>query len=151
MEKDLNINDLKILIVDDDKWIHKIISKHLSAWGFKISSAYDPYDGLQQAVEVQPFLMFVDIYLPDISGEFLLKMIKKLNQTTSIPVLIISANIDKSLIQRTIQWGATGLLAKPVTPNSLARKVQDCLPPLLFKELYEKYPDFKNALLEGED
>ena len=67
-----------ILIIDDDIWIQRIICYYLQNWGFKTYSAYNAFDGLALAIKHRPTLIVLDIIMPEVEGDILLKMLKRI-------------------------------------------------------------------------
>lgn len=128
-EKDVSLSPHKILIIDDDMWIQRLFSKYLVEWGFRPLSAYNPYEGVAMAVKHQPLVIFLDIVMPEVQGEVLLKMLKAIEQTSEIPVFVISANFNKELLSETYKNGAAGFLSKPFSQtliyNSLKKNLND--------------------------
>jgi CheY-like chemotaxis protein len=61
--------------------------------------------------------------LPEIRGDTMLKLLKKIEITESIPVIIISANIDKDLLRFALANGAVAFISKPFTEEVLQEKV----------------------------
>jgi len=148
METMSNIEKISCLIIDDDNWIHRIIIRYLNLWGFSVTSAFDPYEAVAMALKDNPTIIFLDIFLPDISGKHLLKLFRKLETTSNTPIIIMSGNLDKELLHSTYVNGANGFISKPITPNILAKKIQDCLDPDLFETILANSPELSQALIE---
>lgn len=129
------LEDYKVLTIDDDKWIQRIFTQYLSNWGFTNISAFDPFTGLSEAIKQKPILIFLDIYLPEVNGEVLIKFLKKLEFTQDIPIVIISGNLNKDLIKTTYHSGAAGFITKPFTQDTLFSKIKEVLPPAIYNRL----------------
>jgi len=80
----------KILIVEDDKFLAKMLAKMLESHGFDVVLAGTGREGLLKVSTENPKLVLLDIILPDIDGFDLLETIKKDDKTKRIPVVIIS-------------------------------------------------------------
>ncbi len=126
---------LPILIIDDDNWIHRIISHYLNTWGFTPISAMDAVEGLAKAIQIKPILILLDIIMPEVKGDTLLKMLKAIDITSDIPVLILSGNLNIDILSTTFKKGAVGYIAKPFTQETLFAKIRECLNPEIIKKL----------------
>ena len=67
--------EYKVLIIDDDNWIERIISKYVEDLGFQAISADDPIVGIGMAVMQKPTVILLDIYMPELNGYTLLKIL----------------------------------------------------------------------------
>jgi two-component system phosphate regulon response regulator PhoB len=124
MFENLSGNHTKsVLLIDDDNWVHKSITQYLGKQDFTVISALNPYDGLAMAVNNKPDVILLDYILPEIRGDTMLKLLKKIEITESIPVIIISANIDKDLLRFALANGAVAFISKPFTEEVLQEKV----------------------------
>jgi two-component system, NtrC family, sensor kinase len=138
VEKDPSLSPYKVLIIDDDMWIQRIFSKYLVEWGFRPISAYDPYEGVAMAVKHQPLMIFLDIIMPDVQGEVLLKMLKAIDITSEIPINIISGNFSKELLSDTYKHGAVGFLSKPFSQLVIYNALRKHLPLEVINDLESK-------------
>ena len=124
-----------VLIVDDDKWIHRVLAHYLRSWGFNPISAFDAIDGIAMATKFRPLLILLDIIMPEIKGDLVLKILKRIEITQNIPVIVISGNLNTEVLGNTYKSGAAGFLSKPITQQILEEKVTDCLGPAIFTQL----------------
>lgn len=124
-----------ILTIDDDKWIQRIFSQYLNQWGFNNISAMDPFSGLEEAIRNKPLIIFLDIVMPEVNGDLLIKFLKKLEYTSKIPVVIISGNLNKELIKNTYLSGAAGFITKPFNQETLFNKIKEVLDPAIFNRM----------------
>ncbi len=134
-----SLADYTILIIDDDMWIQRLFSKYLKEWGFEPVSAFDPYEGLALAVKRLPLAIFLDIYLPDVPGDVILKMMRTIETTKDIPIFSVSANFDKALLKDTYQAGATDFLSKPVKQSKIYEVLKENLPEEIINSLGDKF------------
>lgn len=118
------LKELPILLIDDDKWILKILKKFLERWGFMVTMADNPVDGIVLALENRPLLIFLDILMPDVKGDTLLKMLKKIEFTSNVPVIILSGNLSKDILGSAFKNGANGFISKPFTEELLLEKLK---------------------------
>ena len=98
----------QILIVDDSADDRNLFVHYLSQKGYAVSTARDGKGGLEKAVELQPDLVLLDLWLPLVSGWAILKRLKSDPGTQDIPILVVTGH---SLV-RPLQ--SAGLLTKPV-------------------------------------
>jgi CheY-like chemotaxis protein len=114
----------KVLVVDDDKWIQKIFRQYLSLWGFTHVEAMTGTDGLKKAMDEDVVAIFLDIVLPDVYGDIVLKFIKAYEESKDPPVVIVSSSISKNLIRQTYGDGASGFVMKPFSKEVLQEKIR---------------------------
>ena len=80
----------KILVVDDDSILSKMIDISLTRRGHNVKVSYSGVEAVKYLFEEKPDLMVLDIRLPDCDGWFLVKLFKKLEWAEKIPLIIIS-------------------------------------------------------------
>lgn len=78
----------KIIIIDDEPQIRKLLKMSLQAEAYKIYEAASGREGLMLAASVHPDLVIVDLGLPDMDGK---EVVKKLRDWSSVPVIILTA------------------------------------------------------------
>lgn len=118
---------MKILIVEDDKFLSELISTKLTKEGFEVSIALDGETGLQKARAEKPGIVLLDILLPGISGFEVLEQIKKDADPTikNIPVLILSNFGQESKVQQGLSLGAVDYLVKAnFTTGEIVEKIR---------------------------
>lgn len=118
-----------VLLVDDDQWIHRVVTHYLRNWGFNPVSAFDPIEGIALSIEIRPRLILLDIVMPDIKGDVLLKLFKRMQMTSNIPIIIISGNLDIDILGSTYKDGAAGFITKPIKEVVLLKKINEVLMP----------------------
>jgi len=115
-----------VLIIDDDVWMQRILSKTLGSYGFKqtyLSS--NGFDGVSKAVEFQPSLIVLDILMPELSGHLTLKILKSIKSTKDIPVVMVSALSDMENLGKAVKSGTAGFISKPFTRATVYEKLLD--------------------------
>jgi CheY-like chemotaxis protein len=123
-----------VLIVDDDVWMQRILSRIVESIGFEPIVASDGYEAIALALERSPAVIFLDIIMPELSGHQTLKLLKRLSPTRSIPVLVITAMSDTENLGLAIKEGAAGFIRKPFTRALIMERLQE----LLGEELVQK-------------
>lgn len=115
----------KILVIEDDKFLRKVIEKKLLGEGHKIVEALDGESGVQAAQEQNPDLILLDLVLPEMDGFETLKRIKKDKKTFKIPVIILSNLGEKENINKGLKLGAVDYLIKAkLDPGQIMARVQ---------------------------
>jgi PleD family two-component response regulator len=118
--------EYSLLIIDDDIWMQRILSKTMNSYGFKKAFlASNGFDGVALAVEHRPTLIFLDILMPELSGHLTLKLLKKIKLTRDIPVLVVSALSDVENLGMAVKSGISGFISKPFTRATIYEKLVD--------------------------
>lgn len=116
----------KILIIEDDKSISKLLSFHLQSEGFSTENVYDGQAAIDALTKNSYECIILDLMLPYINGFEILKIARyKLDIKT--PIIISSAKSDDSDIISAIELGADDYLTKPFSPKILSAKVKAAL------------------------
>jgi len=114
----------KILIVEDDPTIARVMKEHLEGWGFAVCLAGDFTRVAEQAAELEPHLILLDIRLPYYNGFHWCAEIRK---TSKVPIVFISSADDNMNVVMAINTGGDDFIAKPFDLNVLTAKVQALL------------------------
>jgi len=118
--------EYSVLIIDDDVWMQRILSKTLQSYGFKKTFlASNGFDGIAKSVEFRPNLIVLDILMPELSGHLTLKVIKSIKITKDIPVIMVSALSDVENLGRAVKSGTAGFISKPFTRATVYEKLLD--------------------------
>jgi CheY-like chemotaxis protein len=104
---------IKILLVEDSKFLRLATERALTRAGYEVSSAADGEDALRVAREKFPDLILLDMLLPKMSGPDVLKALKEDALTRAIPVVVITGLSQKNAA-RLQEDGAVGFLEKSV-------------------------------------
>ncbi len=102
----------KILIIEDEQSLAKIIRLALEEIGYDVVLAFSSEEGIQKARAVLPALIVLDILLPGKSGFECLKRLKAGKLTSRIPVIVLSNLGQDEEIRLGIKYGATDYLVK---------------------------------------
>jgi len=140
-----NYKGKKILAVDDDPFIRKMFHSMLENKGFQVYSAVDGADAVKKALQIKPDVIFLDIMMPEVDGFQALDMLRKMEQTQRIPIIIATARADTNTLLKAIKLGANDFIAKPFTRTMIMRKVRLAL---LSKEEREKLDENEHILLK---
>ncbi len=111
----------KILIIDDEVQIRRLLEITLSANGYKISEASTGKEGLTMAATGQPELIILDLGLPDVDG---LEILKKLRDWYVKPIIILSVRSAEEDIINALDNGANDYLTKPFRTGELLARIR---------------------------
>lgn len=121
------VNDKRILVVDDEPDIVALVAYHLAKAGFRVSTATNGVDAVDQARNEQPSLIVLDLMLPGMSGFEVLEEIRREQSTGDIAVLMLTARKDEPDRVRGFSLGADDYLTKPFSPAELVLRVKAIL------------------------
>ena len=110
-----------ILVCDDDKQIVEAINIYLTGEGFEVIKAYDGYEALEYLEDHEVNLMIVDVMMPGLDG---IRTTLKVRETSSIPIIILSAKSEDSDKILGLNIGADDYLSKPFNPLELVARVK---------------------------
>ena len=113
----------KIMIVDDDIELLKVLPEILQPWEFKFTTLEDPrqfWDVLQAVV---PDLLVLDVEMPHFSGIELCKVLRTHPYWCKLPVLFLSIHQDIAICTEAFASGANDFISKPVLAQQLARRI----------------------------
>jgi len=114
-------NEGKILIIDDEVQIRRLLVITLSANGYKISEAASGKEGVNLAASIQPVIIILDLGLPDSDG---LDILRKLREWYNKPVIILSVRKSEDDIIKALDLGANDYLTKPFRTGELLARIR---------------------------
>ncbi len=117
----------KILIVEDEKDIVKMLDYNLKKEGFRTALAYDGEDALDLATREHPDLIILDLMLPGIDGLEVCKTLKKESKTSNIPIIMLTAKAQEADKVVGLELGADDYVTKPFSPRELIARVKAVL------------------------
>ena len=113
--------NLPIVVIDDDRSWLQAVETLLREEGFDVQTAEDGQQGLQLIETNAPVLVILDMHLPGVSG---LEILQDLHRHgLRMPILVVSAEADSSLIAQAMGAGATAFIQKPVAARLLLRAI----------------------------
>ena len=110
-----------ILIIDDELQIRRLLEITLSAQGYKIIQSPAGKEGLIDAATHHPSLVILDLGLPDIDGQ---QILKKLREWFFKPIIILSVRDSEDEIIRALDSGANDYLTKPFRNGELLARIR---------------------------
>jgi len=112
---------MKILIIDDSFFQRKVISNMISDIGHEPILAASGEEGLGLFSTIKPDGVILDLLMPRLSGKEILKKLQ--DEGNEVPIVILSADIQKSVEQACLNLGASFFLHKPLVKEEL----QNCI------------------------
>lgn len=117
----------KILIVEDEKDIVKMLEYNLKKEGFRVMDARDGEDALDLAAREHPDLILLDLMLPGMDGLEVCKTLKKESKTGLIPIIMLTAKSQESDKIIGLELGADDYIIKPFSPRELIARIKAVL------------------------
>src|SRR4051812_14874267 len=118
----------KILVVDDEYYMHRLMQHHLVRAGYEMITARNGREALEKASEESPDLVIMDVMMAEMDGLSALKELKQSPSTCEIPVIIITASAQQMTRQESESNGAAGFFTKPFSPTQLLMEIKRLLP-----------------------
>jgi two-component system, OmpR family, phosphate regulon response regulator PhoB len=123
-----SVRKVRILIVDDDQSVLKLMASLLDRAGMEPIMAENAASAAQVLKKPPlPDLLILDLMLPDVSGVEFLRQIRSKSVFDNLPVIILSALADPDQIREGLSAGADRYLTKPYLANNLVITVQEML------------------------
>jgi DNA-binding response OmpR family regulator len=117
----------KILVVDDEPNIVKMICSRLAANNYEVIAAYDGVGAVETAHKEKPDLIILDIKMPAGTGVSVYENLRNSANTAIIPVIFITAYPDKDIKKKVLEMGANDFIAKPFKADVMLTKVKEAL------------------------
>ena len=114
----------KIMVVDDEPYIARVIKFKLEQEGYTVISANDGITGLNKIKEEKPDLVLLDVMMPGMSGYEVCQKIKGDAELAGIPVVILTAKGQERDREQGFSMGASDYITKPFSPNRLLELVK---------------------------
>lgn len=109
----------KILAVDDERHIVRLVEVNLQRAGYDVVTAYDGREALEKVKAEKPDLIVLDVMMPLMDGFEVLSNLKKDPETKEIPVIMLTAKAQDADVFRGWQSGVDCYLTKPFNPMEL--------------------------------
>src|SRR5205814_1887713 len=109
----------KILAVDDERHIVRLVEVNLQRAGYEVVTAYDGREALEKVKSENPDLVVLDVMMPYMDGFEVLKNLKADPITAEIPVIMLTAKAQDADVFRGWQSGVDCYLTKPFNPMEL--------------------------------
>jgi len=123
-EGDGDATAARVLLVDDDPTVSDVVARYLEREGYDVVLAADGYAALDVAATKNPDIVVLDIMLPGLDG---LAVCRKLRETTSTPVILLTALGSETDRIAGLEIGADDYVTKPFSPRELVLRVGSVL------------------------
>ena len=107
----------KILLIDDDPTLIKLVQPFLESHGFAVTAANDGEEGIEQLKSIRPDLIILDVQMPRMNGYTFIFEMKKLTGSKSIPIIVLTAKEGMAEIFKI--EGVKEYVTKPFKPDAL--------------------------------
>lgn len=116
-----------ILLVDDEDDVRNLVGLMLARENFRLLAARSGNEALRIVQEESVDLILLDLMMPRMSGQDLLKILKRMPSTSDLPVVVLTALENKETMEECLELGATGYVQKPFAKKILVRTVKNVL------------------------
>lgn len=114
----------RILIVDDDKFITKVIKDCLEKEGYIIHSAQDSQSGLEEVYQNAPDLILLDVVLPGMNGHEICRLLRNDTRTSHVPIIMLTSKGGTNDKVEGFEAGADDYITKPFDALELVARVK---------------------------
>ncbi|WOS64887.1 response regulator transcription factor [Sinorhizobium fredii] len=121
----MTVSSVKILVVDDEPAIRKLLRVGLTSEGYGVLEAINARDAISQVAVERPDLILLDLGLPDMAGHDLLA--KWRSDALDLPIIILSSRTDETGIVKALELGADDYVTKPFGMKELAARIRVAL------------------------
>ncbi len=118
------MNQAFVLVVDDEPQIRRLLTITLEAAGYRVMTAETGREGLILAAQHRPELLILDLGLPDMTGQELLRQVREWTQT---PVVVLSVQDDEKGKVAALDAGADDYITKPFNTDELLARLRTAL------------------------
>ena len=115
----------KVMVIDDEEPIRRILKRFFHRAGFEVSTAEDGRAALERIRKDPPALILLDVHMPSFDG---LKFLRALRAfAPGLPVIMVTGEVDEDLARKTFDLGAVDYVVKPLDLAYLETTVQAVL------------------------
>ena len=136
------VNKKTILVVEDDKSLLPLITYNIEKNGYRVKSATNGEDALLLLKEEIPSLAIFDWMIPEPNGLQLCKILRRKQETSNLPIIMLTAREEEEDRIRGLEYGADDYISKPFSPAELIARI---------KALIRRSTSTQNNILEFED
>jgi CheY-like chemotaxis protein len=115
----------KVVFCEDDPIIQRLIQAALRSSAHQIFTAGDGAEGLELIRRVRPDVVFSDVAMPKMDGFELAAAMRADPELAPIPIVFMTASVQRADVERALAHGAAAVLPKPFTPTDLRARVDE--------------------------
>ena len=119
----VDLSQPKVLLIDDEADLRLAIRLELDAAGWAVTEAWTAAQAIAMAQQYQPDVIVLDLGLPDGDGHGVMAELKSSVETGWIPVVILSASTEASMVSSLLREGAQDYIFKPFSPDELEARL----------------------------
>ncbi|MGK7902073.1 MAG: response regulator [Hormoscilla sp.] len=116
-------SEAKVLAVDDDRLLLKILRQFLEPYGVQLHTLADPRQFWQALEKINPDLLILDVEMPHFNGIELCQIVRNDSTWSGLPIIFITAHRDSKIIDSIYQAGADDYISKPVREPELVTRI----------------------------
>jgi two-component system, OmpR family, KDP operon response regulator KdpE len=116
--------ELKVLVIDDEAAIRKLLHLILSAHNYIDEAEANGKDGIGRAATFKPDLMIVDLGLPDMDGK---EVVRQVREWSAVPIIVLTARDEEREKIEALDMGADDYVTKPFSTGELLARMRVCL------------------------
>ncbi len=122
--RELRFMAKKILVVDDERHIVRLVEVNLARAGYDVVTAYDGVEALEQFAKEKPDMLVLDVMMPRMDGFEVLKKLQSDPASQGVPIIMLTAKAQDADIFRGWSSGVSSYLTKPFNPRELLTFVE---------------------------
>ncbi|MEM7789836.1 MAG: response regulator [Verrucomicrobiota bacterium] len=123
----IHIDDSRILVVDDDEIIRKLLRRVLEKGGFSVDEASSGEDALARIDANRPDLILLDVVMDGIDGFSTCRKIKKVDRMDEVPIVFVTGRSDTSSIVEGLDAGGSDYITKPINRHEALARIRNHL------------------------
>ncbi len=112
-----------VLVADDDATHRKVLQKVLEESGFRVVTAPNGKEAIDQVAKFNPDVVLLDVEMPEMDGFSVCEIIRARKTDSEIPIFIITSRDDEESVERAYKLGATDFLTKPIALPVLPHRI----------------------------
>jgi two-component system cell cycle response regulator DivK len=113
-----------VLVVDDVAHGREIFAEYLEFRGFRVATAADGQEAIDQAFELHPDVILMDLSLPKVDGWEATRRLKQDDRTRDIPIIALTAHALAAAHDKAMEVGCDAVVTKPCLPKDLEQEVR---------------------------
>lgn len=117
----------RILVVDDDRDIVRLVRSYLEKAGYQVIAAYDGESAIHMLRREQPHLLILDLMLPDRDGWDVARLVRSDSQLAATPIIMLTARVEDNDKIVGLEIGADDYITKPFNPREVVARVRALL------------------------